>query len=181
MRGFLLGVRALYGLVGCFALYLIWDRLDILRMDLAGHMASGMWFLRGYFHSFQENNFLGYVHGLFYPPLEDAILAVFHLVLPGNPLVAFKLYLSVLASVPPVGLFSPGGALVFRLGALAIFLLPKSGSMAFQGLSLHDLVVTGLSSEFLGALFLFGMLRLSLHCPEQGPQEVSVRTGLRPD
>ncbi|NDD91905.1 hypothetical protein EBZ37_07460, partial [bacterium] len=69
----------LYVLAGGYSLFLIWNHLNYVQVDLAGHMASGAWFKRGYFHQYQDANFLGYVHGLFYPPLEDLILTGFSL------------------------------------------------------------------------------------------------------
>ena len=43
----------------------LWRYLEILQIDISGHIASARSFGEGYFHRFQDHFFLGYVHGLF--------------------------------------------------------------------------------------------------------------------
>lgn len=70
-----LSILALYGAVAVFAEYLIWAQLNVLQIDASGHIASARVLREGGFHGFVDTAFLGYVQNLFYPPLEDALIA----------------------------------------------------------------------------------------------------------
>jgi len=160
------GVLFFYVLSAAYALMLIWQHLNFLQMDLAGHMASGAWFQRGYFHQYQDGNFLGYVHGLFYPPLEDFLISALRWIVPQSPVLGFQIYLSLVlvaflwAGFSLGGVFrTPGAQSTSRLLFLAIFWFAKKGGLYYQGLSLEDLLVTGLSSQFLGGVFFFLFLK----------------------
>ncbi len=71
-------------------------------MDSAGHIASAAAIAHGQFHQFNDASFLGLVQNLFYPPLEDFIVAAIRKtiwILDDNFegfLVSFKIYLSFL-------------------------------------------------------------------------------------
>ncbi|MBU6375752.1 MAG: hypothetical protein KGQ59_07140, partial [Bdellovibrionales bacterium] len=156
----------LFGFSAIFALNLIWNHLNVIQIDLGGHLASGSWFQRGYYHQFQDANFLGYVHGLFYPPLEDFLLAGLSWLCGNSPETGYSVYLSLLfvgylGSIYFLGaVFQKSVARnAVRLLLLALVWLRKEDSLLFQGLSLQDLLVTGLSTQFLGAIFLFLLLR----------------------
>lgn len=147
-------------LIGAFVSYLIFFRLNFLQIDLAGHMASAMSLLSVGFHGYQDRFFQGYVQNLFYPPLEDFILALFYKVFNFDFEMAFKTYLFLLTW----GLLSTILKLSFsfkedraRAALLLSFLfllsLSKPGLLHFQGLSFFDLLVTGLSSQILGGIF----------------------------
>ncbi|MBU6376134.1 MAG: hypothetical protein KGQ59_09075 [Bdellovibrionales bacterium] len=159
-------VLFLYLFSASFSLFLIWNHLNYIQMDLAGHLSSGAWFQRGYFHQYQDANFLGYVHGLFYPPLEDFLISVFRTLLPRSPVVGFQLYFSFLTCGLLTSLFllgsafrSPASRHLTRILLLLVFWLSKYDGMYFQGLSLEDLLVTGLSSQILGGIFFFLFLK----------------------
>ncbi|HEU4412507.1 MAG TPA: hypothetical protein VFS43_45110 [Polyangiaceae bacterium] len=133
-------------------------RLDLFSIDVAGHLASAMSFRRGYFHTFNDAAFLGYVQNLFYPPLEDALLGAL-LLAPVAPLVAYKAYLAL-----AVGAYFAGvGALALRLrrppsralfvgASVLLFYAHKAEGFA-QGLSFVDTVRVGVTSQCLGGAF----------------------------
>ncbi|MBU6376281.1 MAG: hypothetical protein KGQ59_09825, partial [Bdellovibrionales bacterium] len=159
-------VLVFYFLAGSYSIFLIWKHLNYIQVDLAGHMASGAWFKRGFFHQYQDANFLGYVHGLFYPPLEDFILTGLSFLTDPHPVAAYQLYLTLLA----IGVLSssyllggafknPGARDIARLLCLGTLWISKGGSHYFQGMSFDDMHITGLSSQILGGVFFFLFLR----------------------
>ncbi|QSQ19649.1 hypothetical protein JY651_30610 [Pyxidicoccus parkwayensis] len=158
-----LAVAALYGAV------LIATRLDVFSIDVAGHLASGMAMHRGYFHQFNDSAFLGYVHGLFYPPLEDMLLGGL-LWLPLEPLTTFKLFLCLLVAGYFTGVATlalrfqrPGPRWLFVAASVVLFYTHKSEGFA-QGLCFLDLFRVGITSQFLGAAFFFAVVA-ELHAP----------------
>jgi len=159
-------ISGLYILSGFFILNLIWNHLNYVQIDLGGHLASGTWFQRGYYHQFQDANFLGYIHGLFYPPLEDAILATLNVITGGSVEFAFQVYLTALSTLYLASIYYLGSAFkarfsrhLVRILMLGVVWIAKPESLFYQGLSAQDLLVTGLSSQFLGMIFLFLLLR----------------------
>ena len=60
-----------------FSGYFIFFKLNPLQIDQPGHLVSAVLFMKGHFHNYVDNFFGGWVHGLFYPPLEDMLLSLF--------------------------------------------------------------------------------------------------------
>ena len=158
----MLGVFGIYGLV---PLILVWTHLNVLQVDAAGHIASAAGLQDGMFHRFDDRFFLGYVQNLFYPPLEDALIAVLGF-FSGDILLGYKLYLSalIIAYLAAILHFS----IVFRKMITQIFFLmammilislEKYGADSFQGLSFPDILITGLTAEVLGAVFSLVLFR----------------------
>lgn len=159
-----LAAATLYGSI------LIFTRLDVFSIDVAGHLASGMSFRRGYYHRFDDSAFLGYIHGLFYPPLEDFILGTL-LLLPLAPLAAYKAYLSLAAAAYFTGIGvlalrirTTVPRLVFIVSSIGLFFAHKAEGFA-QGLCFLDLVRVGTTSQILGAGFFFAVVAELLDRP----------------
>lgn len=140
--------------------YIALNHLNFLQVDFAGHIASAFEFQRGKYHDYNPNVFLGAIHGLFYPPLQDFVLSILLYFSSSDWQRAAEFYL---AGVGLFYLFS-WGRLIFSLEStlaklfltgsfLLIFNIKKSNLVFFQGLSLVDLVVTGLSAQFLSMSF----------------------------
>lgn len=147
-------------------LRLFWGHLNYVQIDHAGHIASAAAFGRGEYHQFSDQAFLGYIHGLFYPPLQDLLLAFLNLISGDRHVVAYKLYLSLLvlgylgAIVHLTVGFKRRLARACVLGGLLFLLnIEKPELVMYQGLSFVDLWLTGLSSEVLGGVFLFVLIR----------------------
>lgn len=160
------GMIGVYAANAAFALTIVWTHLNLLQVDAPGHIASARVFAEGYFHRFYDGFFLGYVHNLFYPPLEDALIAALGSVTGGDLVVAYKLYLSLLIPAYLGSILWCAGAfvrtrsrLIFALVMLFLVNLDKPGVNYLQGLSLFDVLVIGLSAEVLGATVLFVLLR----------------------
>ncbi len=151
----------LYVFTVIFLLYLIWFRIDFLYVDISGNIASARSFVDGYFQSFNEHFFAGYIQNLFYPPLQDLMLGSLIHLLGYNATLAYQCYISIL-SVTFLFLlckisrsFENSNAASFvSLSFLFLFFLNKQKLFSFQGLALTDLILTGLSAQFLGSIFL---------------------------
>ena len=157
---------ALYAASAILAWIVIWRHLNLLQIDAAGHLASARMFREGFFHTFTDTFFLGYVHGLFYPPMEDLLLTLASFLTGGDFVLAYRLYLSCL--LPVFLAVLAGLAFSFRRGAprlfaLAFFLylfhVDKPELLDLQGLSSMDVFITGLSAETLGGVFFVLLLR----------------------
>lgn len=157
-------------LTGGFGLWLIFLHLNPLQIDAAGHIASAWTLREGYFHQHYDGFFLGTVANLSYPPLEDALLAMFGLVVGGDLFAAYPIYLGFLLVAYLLALIRLGH--VFRSEAARVFFLlvvlfllhvDKPGLTYFQGLSLIDLLVTGLAAEILGFVFFLLLLVDLIH------------------
>lgn len=145
-----------------FCLYIIWWKHNYIQMDFGGHIASAVSFSRGLWHQFDDGSFLGYIHGLFYPPLEDLLISIFSIFGVLDFVVGAKIFLSVVTffyfhSFWRIvrGIKSTIGIILFHYLFLILFFMQKPGTLYFQGLGFTDLFVTGLSSQFLGAIFFF--------------------------
>ncbi len=163
-------------------LYWIWNALNPYQMDHMGHLASGVSTLRGLYHKHQDAFFLGGIHGLFYPPLEDFLLS-FWLWVSRSPDLAYQLHLSLLAIGTTAGwtwLLGVFKTLPSRAGAAlvlsALLWAGKLELLDFQGLSWIDLMITGLTSQMLGGVFLALLLRELL--THQRPASVALWVSL---
>ncbi len=152
---------------------LIWTRSDPLVFDGGGHLASAMTFWRVGWHGFQDQSFSGGIHGLFYPPLEDLVLGMFEFVGKGvfgiEVETVYRGYLSMLFGVflytaikVADGLHDGRARRFYVLALLFVSGCLGLGTLPFQGLSLPDLIHTGLSSEFLSVSFFFLGIRALL-------------------
>lgn len=143
----------------------IWIHLDPFSIDISGHIASSFIFDQWYFHSFFDGWFGGYVHNLFYPPLEDSIISIFHTVLWGDWVTSFQIYLTVLLPVYIILLFV--FSFRYKVQFLRMFFLiciffylfaNKWDSTLFQWFGIFDVLITGLTSQVLWAIFLLLLL-----------------------
>jgi hypothetical protein len=161
-RGLLVATAALLVAHALWVLWLTTTRLNYVQVDAAGHLASAAQLARGQWHDLVDQSFLGYVHGLFYPPLEDLILAALR-GLSGDWLVAYHIYvaaiwLGLLAALWAVARrLEPLVALGFVVAMLWMLSTRRPG-IAYQGLSLWDTLVIGLTSEVLATSFLLLLL-----------------------
>jgi hypothetical protein len=148
-------------------IYLIAFRLNFLQIDLAGHLASAVSFYRFGLHGWNDSFFLGSIQNLFYPPLEDVLLGgLIHFVEwigVSDPILAFQAYLITVWVAYSVSLFLLSRRLKYPsfalLGFAVLLALSKETSVTYQGLSLMDLVRTGLTSQFLGGIFFVLLLK----------------------
>ena len=159
-------VLALWIFSGSIVLYAIWTHLNYLQIDHAGHIASAAHLLTNGFHHFNDRFFLGYVSNLFYPPLEDIVLSGISLFTAGNMITAYQTYLSLLLTAYILSFYSFSRALksyfskTFYLGCmLLLFWINKRDLLEYQGLTMIDLMVTGLCSQFLGGIFFVLMMK----------------------
>ncbi len=143
-----------------FVSFLISKHLNFVQMDLAGHIASAAQFGRSFFHSFSDQMFLGYTHGLFYPPLEEMVIHYTHVITNLNYFESYRYYLLALVA----GYFFTLWALLksfktawaFSFYAITLVFLTfiqKTGSPNLQGLAIDDLLKVGLSNQFLGGIW----------------------------
>lgn len=161
-------VPMLFMLQGVFVLGWIWFWLNPYQMDHLGHLASGVSSFRGLYHKHQDAFFMGGIHGLFYPPLEDLLLT-FWLWITRAPETAYRLHLSAIV-IGTVGawalLLTAFKKIYARIGlALVLTALLWAGKhelLDFQGLSWVDLMTTGLTSQMLGGIFLALLLHESI-------------------
>lgn len=159
-------VSLAYAINVAYVLWFILFHLNFLQIDIAGHMAGAMSLLRVGLHGYQDQFFQGYVQNLFYPPLEDLLLALMFVVSGYKHLVAFKIYLLAITSFFCFSLWSLSrvfrseGARVFVL-LVIIFLanIQKVSLTTYQGLSFCDVLITGLSSQVLAGGFFFFLVR----------------------
>ena len=146
--------------------WVIFGRLNYLLVDHAGKIASAEVFRRGGFHHFNDRLFEGMVANLFYPPLEDAWIAAWSFLTSGDFVAAYRIHLFLVFSFFLISLhfFSRGlrsvrAGWMFLLSTGFLLWMDKPGYLDYQGLSLSDLLVIGLSGQFLGAGFFFLLLR----------------------
>lgn len=153
---------SLYCLLVLLYSYMIWFKLDLSKMDLSGHMASAAQFARSGMHAFNDRMFLGTTHNLFYPPLEDIIINIIKLLSFQNHIVTFQIYLTLLL-IGFVGILLKIGKdlkksapyLFYHFTILAILTINKDGTLYLQGMSMDDLIKTGLTNQFLSGIAFF--------------------------
>jgi hypothetical protein len=154
--------------VAVFAAWMVYTRVDLLSVDVAGHLSSAQAFARGYYHRFYDGHFLGSIHGLFYPPLEDALLSAWISlagVLHVDVLTAYRAYLATVAAGYVAAVATLGGAipagwarLAFGAFVLTTFFL-RDDDLFLQGMKLVDLAKYGLTAQLLGGIFLCLLVR----------------------
>ena len=149
-----------------YIFWLLCFHLNFLQIDLAGHMAGAMSLLRVGLHGYQDQFFQGYVTNLFYPPLEDFLLAAGYVASGFQHVLAFKVYLLGITGLFCTAIWLLSRQLTnawVRSGFLCVCLLilniKKEGVSNYQGLSFWDLLVTGLSSQILGGGFFLLLVR----------------------
>ena len=159
-------VSVAFALNVAYVLWIILFHLDFLQIDTAGHMAGAMSLLRVGLHGYQDQFFQGYVQNLFYPPLEDFVLALAYLASGQKHLLTFKLYLVIITSFFCFSLWSLSKVFsreLARVLVLLVFLflanIQKTNLTTYQGLSFCDLLITGLSSQVLAGGFFFLLIR----------------------
>jgi hypothetical protein len=144
--------------------------IDYYKLDLSGHLYSAKSFLDVGLHGWDPSVFLGAIHNLFYPPLEDILLGVILRIFNSvHYLLIVKVYLVILWSsvcfllYQIVGKFNNINHSLFLSITFCLTLLAnKISSHSLQGLSLHDLVVSGLTSQFLGYIFFLFLINETL-------------------
>ena len=138
------------------------------HFDHGGHAYGGTQFLEVGYHGFQDRVFMGSIQNLFYPPLEDFILAGLQLL---SGWTGFEIYPIYVAAVLFFFLASQCSwvltlqkawtRICFAAGLLWLFHMQKFESSSLQGWSIFDAVVIGLSSQFLSGIGFFQLLRLA--------------------
>lgn len=148
-------------------LFSLWTNLNIFQLDMIGHFASWTFFKNIGMHQFNDTRFLGYINNLFYPPLED-LLSTLISYSTHNWLIAFKILLSIVLSWFLFSLILISKRFkywwaknTFLFAAIILLNLDKSNTV-YQGLSYFDILFTWLTSQFLGATFLFLLIYVLL-------------------
>lgn len=146
-----------------YVLWLIVFHLNFLQIDMAGHMAGAMSLLRVGLHGYQDQFFQGYIQNLFYPPMEDLILAGMYVASGYRHVLAFKLYLVSVTAAFCFSIWylsrmfrSEAARSIVLLLCILLLNIKKANLTNYQGLSFCDLLIAGLTSQVLaGALFFF--------------------------
>lgn len=154
--------------LGVLITALVWH-LNILLIDHAGHIASAESFNRYGLNGFNPRAFLGYVQNLFYPPLEDALIGWSARALGASVETVYPLYLILVGVAYVLAMGSVARRFQNRwiqiwLGSVGLYLfwMYKHELLSYQGLGFIDLTVTGLSSQFLGGIFFWLLVRETL-------------------
>ena len=154
--GFLFILNIIWGL------YLIWNHLNIVQFDHAGHIASAAESVRQPLHHFGDQIFMGYTHGLFYPPLEDFILALLHSTTGVSFVGTYPIYLSIILVLFITSIIQVlfrmkrlESIIFFGFCSLWFFNADKVSQINTQGWALSDLIVIGLSTQFLSGIGFF--------------------------
>jgi len=136
--------------------------------DHGGHAYGGTQLLEVGYHGFQDRIFMGSIQNLFYPPLEDFLLAGFQLLSGWTGFELYPIYVAVILALFlgsqcswVLTLQKGWTRILFASGLLWLFHLQKFDSSNLQGWSVFDAVVTGLSSQFLSGIGFFQLLRLA--------------------
>ena len=146
----------------------IWYSMNPHSVDHQGHVTSSLMFWKGYFHSFVDQFFLGYVQNLFYPPLNDFLMGGFLKYSFFSIDTTYQIYLSLcwtalVLSAFRLSLLLPSlqQRLFFQAGAFLLFLNSDTQKLNDQGLSIHDLLVFGLIPQLLtGTLFFLWLFEI---------------------
>jgi hypothetical protein len=145
--------------------YLLYTRNNTTTSDLSGHFASAKYFFQGYFHSYNDNQFLGSVQNLFYPPMQDIIISLISFFTKGDFAHAGYIYLYILSYTYLFSICYLSGIIkntyarsVF-LFCITLWLYVAKFQIGLLGLSFDDLINIGLSTQFLGTIFLLILLR----------------------
>ncbi|MBO9668311.1 MAG: hypothetical protein J7501_16035, partial [Bdellovibrio sp.] len=176
----------------CLVLIAILYRRDILySLDGAGRYASAKNLFEVGLHGFNDHFFLGNIQNLFYPPLQDILLGLlikFNEILLGDffsDRFIYSFFTVGIFSFYMYALYSMARYLTSKY-AKVFFLIFSSWTLYlniysfdkllgheinfykdpfviyFQGLSLQDIFIVGLTNQFLSAAFLvFGILALA--------------------
>lgn len=162
-------LAALFFANALFSAYVAVAHLNFLQVDMSGHIWSSVQTARGLFHRFSDQIFLGYTHGLFYPPVEDFLQAMISWITGQTSFSIFPFYLALLilfffyvAWRLSRHFSSKPALLFFSLCTLFLSNLEKTDALKLQGLSMVDLFVTGLSSETLSFCFFLLLLEAVL-------------------
>ncbi len=147
------------------ALYFFCTRNNPTVYDLSGHFASAKFFSQGYFHAYNDFQFLGFVQNLFYPPMQDIIITIISFFTSKNFATAGLVYISLLYFFYLVSIsylakiiHNPLVQSTFLFLVTLWLLLDKNTGIGI-GLSFFDLMQTGLSTQFLGTIFFLILMR----------------------
>ena len=148
------------------ALYLICFHFHPATLDLSGHISSAKYFSQGYFYEFDDNHFTGYIHNLFYPPLQDLCITIISFFTHKNFVQAGVIYVTLMYFFYVSSLAYVSGLIKNKFVQTAFLILvtlwlflDKNNGVGL-GTSLHDLLFMGLSAQFLGTIFFLILLRM---------------------
>ncbi len=145
-----------------FLLYHIWMYPNLYAIDFWGQIASAELYINYGFHGWSMQRFQGIINNLFYPPLQDSIVAFIHTITGLNTIFSFLLYTSLLLVwyfwstwLISLQFKYTGSKIVYFLGAYIFFMINKFPNIWYmQGLWIVDILFTGLISQILWGLFL---------------------------
>jgi hypothetical protein len=149
--------------------YFIFFHLNPSLVDMAGHFGSAKTFSAGLFHSYTDQNFLGTIQNLFYPPMQDFLISFIAYFTHENFLLAGKIYLSItylffiFSIYKLTDIFHNNKTKLFFILILFLYLFSRNyENQTFQGFTIFDQLATGLITQFLGVGFLFFLIRILL-------------------
>ena len=145
-----------------FLLYTIWSYPNLYAIDFGGQIASAELFINHGMHGRSLQRFQWLINNLFYPPLQDFLVATIYFITWLDTLFAFLFYVSLLllAYFGVTWLISlqfkyTGSKILYFIGAIIFFTLDKFPDIWYvQWLWIIDIVFTWLISQILWAVFL---------------------------
>jgi len=158
-------LSAIYGVSALFLIIYIRQHTNIFQMDFSGQIASAQLFANNWLHGRSMNWFSWLINNLFYPPLQDFIVYIIHLVGWLTVYHAFLVYLTLLivayfwSFVLIASRFKKRYLILFYgIGGLMFLWVNKvfnpEAWLYLLWLGTSDIVVIGLISEILGCVFL---------------------------
>lgn len=145
-----------------FLIYQIWTYPNLYAIDFGWQIASAELFIQYGLHGWSLQRFQWIINNLFYPPLQDSIVALIHWVTWLETLFSFLIYCSILLVwyFWVTRLISSkfkyiGSKILYLIWVFMFFMINKFPNVWFiQGLWVVDILFTWLISQILWGLFL---------------------------
>lgn len=141
----------------------VWVSLNLFTFDNIGHIASARAFRDGYFHTFNDTFFQGYIQNLFYPPLQDITLTFFFF-FTSDFITAYYLYVSVfififsLTCIYFTRNFKQTKTKITFLLLITVIQFITKHQQNFMGMGWYDVFVYGMFNQLVGLIFLLFLL-----------------------
>lgn len=177
-------ILAAYSASVAWAWHQLFSYFTWYHFDHGGHAFGGTQLLEVGYHGFQDRVFMGSIQNLFYPPLEDFVLAGLQQLSGWTGFELYPVYVSAvlllfLASQCSWVLTLQKGwtRMLFAGGLLWLFHMQKFDSSSLQGWSIFDAVVIGLSSQFLSGIGFFQLMRAAFQKDRPSRAKILFWTG----
>lgn len=145
-----------------FILYHIWTHPNLYAIDFGWQIASSELFINNGLHWWSLQRFQWIINNLFYPPLQDTIVATIHFISWFDTLFSFLIYISILLSLYFLSTWFISlrfkyiwSKILYFLAAFIFFTFNKFPNISYlQWLWVVDILFTWLISQILWGLFL---------------------------